>query len=235
MPSNTSTIKRWHKNGPIWKLLLKSWNDSIFSDIKHTLQNSAMRLVRAERSGEAFDSQLVIGVRESYVNLGSITEDKLKIYRDNFEKAYMDATLVFYKEKASEYLEANGIESYMQYADQKLKDEDQRAVKYLYSCSLTLSTQNSIKGLVTEYKDIILAECLRMIKNHETEKLQLMFRLIDKVENGIDPMLKDLEGYIVNEGLADMMAAADIITQDSEKYVARLLELFRRFSKLVKE
>ncbi|KFM83270.1 Cullin-5, partial [Stegodyphus mimosarum] len=57
----------------------------------------------------------------------------------------MDATLVFYKEKASEYLEANGIESYMQYAAQKLKDEDQRAVKYLDSCSLTLSTQNSIK------------------------------------------------------------------------------------------
>ncbi|KFM83290.1 Cullin-5, partial [Stegodyphus mimosarum] len=66
MPSNTSIIKRWRKNGPIRKLLLKSWNDSIFSDIKHTLQNSAMRLVRAERSGEAFDSQLVIGVRESY-------------------------------------------------------------------------------------------------------------------------------------------------------------------------
>lgn len=27
-----------------------------------------MRLVRAERNGEAFDSQLVIGVRESYGN-----------------------------------------------------------------------------------------------------------------------------------------------------------------------
>lgn len=31
------------------------------------------------------------------------------------------------------------------------------------------------------------------------------------------------------------MAAADIITQDSEKYVERLLELFRKFSTLVKE
>lgn len=36
-------------------------------------------------------------------------------------------------------------------------------------------------------------------------------------------------------GLADMVAAADIITQDSEKYVERLLELFRKFSKLVHE
>ncbi len=29
-------------------------------------QNSAMKLVQAERNGESFDSQLVIGVRDSY-------------------------------------------------------------------------------------------------------------------------------------------------------------------------
>lgn len=43
------------------KLMLDSWNESIFSAIKHRLQESAMKLVHAERNGEAFDSQLVIG------------------------------------------------------------------------------------------------------------------------------------------------------------------------------
>lgn len=43
------------------KLMLDSWNVSIFKDIKHRLQESAMKLVRSERNGEAFDSQLVIG------------------------------------------------------------------------------------------------------------------------------------------------------------------------------
>ena len=43
------------------KLMLDSWNESIFSDIKHRLQESAMKLVHVERNGEAFDSQLVIG------------------------------------------------------------------------------------------------------------------------------------------------------------------------------
>ena len=46
--------------------MLDSWNQSIFSNIKNRLQDSAMKLVHAERNGEAFDSQLVIGVRESY-------------------------------------------------------------------------------------------------------------------------------------------------------------------------
>ena len=66
--------------------MLDSWNASIFSNIKQRLQDSAMKLVAAERNGEAFDSQLVIGVRESYVNLCSDPADKLHIYRHNFEQ-----------------------------------------------------------------------------------------------------------------------------------------------------
>jgi hypothetical protein len=37
------------------------------------------------------------GVRESYVNLCSNVDDKLKIYRENFERAYILATESFYK------------------------------------------------------------------------------------------------------------------------------------------
>ncbi len=91
-------------------LMLDSWNHSIFSNIKERLQGSAMKLVHNERNGEAFDSQLVIGVRESYVNLCSNAEDKLQIYRDNFERAYIRATEQFYSVKAPEHLEREGVQ-----------------------------------------------------------------------------------------------------------------------------
>jgi cullin-5 len=90
--------------------MLDSWNLSIFSNIKERLQSSAMKLVHNERNGEAFDSQLVIGVRESYVNLCSNAEDKLQIYRENFERAYIEATEQFYAVKAPEQLEMNGVQ-----------------------------------------------------------------------------------------------------------------------------
>uniref|UniRef100_A0A8C9ZNX5 Cullin-5 n=1 Tax=Sander lucioperca TaxID=283035 RepID=A0A8C9ZNX5_SANLU len=194
------------------KLMLDTWNESIFSNIKSRLQDSAMKLVHAERQGEAFDSQLVIGVRESYVNLCSNPEDKLQIYRDNFEKAYLDSTERFYRTQAPSYLQQNGVQNYM---------------KYLMECC--------VNALVTSFKETILAECPGMIKRNETDKLHLMFSLMDKVPSGIEPMLKDLEEHILNAGLADMVAAAETITTDSEKYVEQLLTLFNRFSKLVKE
>ncbi|XP_067278974.1 cullin-5 isoform X4 [Pseudorasbora parva] len=236
------------------KLMLDTWNESIFCNIKNRLQDSAMKLVHAERLGEAFDSQLVIGVRESYVNLCSNADDKLQIYRENFEKAYLDSTERFYKTQAPAYLQQNGVQNYMKYADGKLREEEKRALRYLETrreCnSVQALMECCVNALVTSFKETILAECPGMIKRNETEseygrssgtkgsassELHLMFSLMDKVPSGIEPMLKDLEDHIMNAGLADMVASAETITTDSEKYVEQLLTLFNRFSKLVKE
>ncbi|XP_014663388.1 PREDICTED: cullin-5-like isoform X2 [Priapulus caudatus] len=237
-PSSQSK-KNQNDESIVRKLMLDSWNESIFSAIKQRLQDSAMKLVHAERNGEAFDSQLVIGVRESYVNLCSDPEDKLKIYKENFEKSYMDATEAFYKAKAPLYLQANGVQNYMRWADLALKEEEQRAMKYLETrpgcTSVAALTECCVNVLVTEFKEQILAECAEMIKGNETDRLQLMFKLMDRVPDGIAPMLKDLEEHIVSQGLADMNSAAEFITSDSEKYVEQLLDLFTRFSQLASD
>lgn len=237
--SSNQVTRKTPEESLVRKLMLDSWNLSIFSSIKHRLQASAMKLVHSERNGNAFDSQLVIGVRESYVNLCSNPQDRLQIYRENFEKAYIDATESFYRVKAPEYLESNGVQSYMIWADAKLKEEEIRAAKYLenYSGSLTALSERCINVLVTAFKDIILAECAPMIRASETSKLNLMFRLMDRVADGagITPMLADLEAHIIQQGLADMHSSAELITSDSEKYIERLLELFDKFSTLVAE
>lgn len=49
------------------------------------------------------------------VNLSSEVLDKLKIYRENFEKAYLEATEEFYKTQAAAYLQENGVQNYMKY------------------------------------------------------------------------------------------------------------------------
>ncbi|XP_016920429.1 cullin-5 isoform X1 [Apis dorsata] len=233
----SSVQKKSQPDDIVRKLMLDSWNQSIFGEIKQKLQDSAMRLVRAERNGEAFDSQLVIGVRESYVNLCSNATDKLQIYRENFEAAYIEATEAFYWVKAPEQLSLHGVENYMRYADAKLQEEELRAQKYLEpnSASVQLLTDCCVRVLVATFKPAILAECPRMIQHRQTDKLRLMLKLMDRVPEGVGPMLRNLEEHIASAGLADMMAAVDVITQDSEKYVERLLDLFRRFSILVKE
>jgi len=237
--TNAVAKKTMTEESVVRNLMLDSWNQSIFSNIKQRLQDSAMKLVHAERNGEAFDSQLVIGVRESYVNLCSIAEDKHKIYKENFERAYILATEAFYKVQAPEQLNVNGVHNYMKYADTKLREEELRAQKYLESCAGSVQNlvDSCVSVLVTAFKDTILAECAAMIRSNETAKLLQMYKLMDRVPDGegIDPMLSVLETHIIQAGLADMVASAEAITADSEKYVEQLLYLFRRFSLLVNQ
>ena len=46
--------------------MLQTWNKSIFAGVCAQLLNAAMSFLLRERKGEAFDSQLVIGVRQSF-------------------------------------------------------------------------------------------------------------------------------------------------------------------------
>lgn len=139
---------------------------------------------------------------------------------------------MFYRLKAPEQLQANGVQAYMRYADSKLREEESRAQRYLEAGSNNV-IQCCVKVLVSDNLSVLLAECIPLIKAGETERLQLMFRLLERVPEGVQPMLNELENHITQAGLADMVAAADIITIDSEKYVERLLDLFRKFSQLV--
>ena len=68
------------------------------------------------------------------VNLCSDPEDKLKIYKENFEKAYLESEVEFYNKHAQQYIADYGIIQYLTFAEAKLKEEDKRAHKYLETC-----------------------------------------------------------------------------------------------------
>lgn len=64
------------------------------------------------------------------MNLCSNPEDKLQIYRDNFEKAYLDSTERFYRTQAPSYLQQNGVQNYMKYVG--WKDERRASLVNVY-------------------------------------------------------------------------------------------------------
>lgn len=153
-----------------------TWYKTIFSNIEKRLENSAMKLVYLERNGESVDSKLVIGVRESYAVLCSSSDEEHN-YKDSFEKAYLDAAEAFYHSKSVEYLQANGVQNYMIWADTKLREEEHRGAKYLEPSSLPALIETCVRVLVSNHKDLILAECPTMIQNNETDskKRQIYF------------------------------------------------------------
>lgn len=58
-------------------------------------------------------------------------DNPLALYVAHFERHYLESLERFYKSRTSEFLERNGILSYMAFADEKLTEEANRAKKYL--------------------------------------------------------------------------------------------------------
>ncbi|CAH8868621.1 unnamed protein product [Trichobilharzia szidati] len=237
-----------HLNGPnkrhlqestIRKLMLETWNSTIYESIKQKLLDSAIKLIQDERCGQVIDSQLVIGVRESCVNLSTLSEKSFRIYVDNFEKAYIDSTESFYRIRIAEYIQEHGIRNYMQYALQKLAEEEARAVRYLETQpefnSVPKLMKVCLKTFVVDYMDHLLSEVPRLLQEEDTNQLRLCYELINRVPQEIDPLLVLLEEYIRQTGLEDIRANAETMLKDADKYVCRLLNLYVRFSHMVKE
>jgi len=66
----------------------------------------------------------------------------INIIINHHHHPYIDSTEAFYKLKAPQYLEVNGVQNYMRYAESKLREEEQRANKYLESCSIATVRRN---------------------------------------------------------------------------------------------
>lgn len=69
----------------------------------------------------------------------------------------------------------------MRYADTKLREEEARAQRYLETISVSALSETLIFVLIKDHLTTLLAECNPLINLGETEKLNLMFRLLDRV------------------------------------------------------
>ncbi|CAK5025088.1 unnamed protein product [Meloidogyne enterolobii] len=110
------------------ELMLDRWNKYVFSKISTRLLNAAMSLIDRERNGELVNSQHIIGVQESFVDLSIVGNLN---YAEQFEEQYITFTEQFYSSQTSQILAENGVLAYMAYVDEKLVEEEERAKKYL--------------------------------------------------------------------------------------------------------
>ena len=117
--------------------MIQLWVLNIFSQVNSRLVQAAMWLIDNERNNTACDPSLIVGVKESCIYACSYFYDRLFVYRNNFERIYIQTAETFYQSKGQQYYIENGILSYMKWVDQKLKEENDRATRYLETHSIS--------------------------------------------------------------------------------------------------
>lgn len=146
----------------------------------------------------------------------------------------------YYKQAATVQFTNGNVIEYASWAGQTFFDEHARAKKYLvpypkYKEPINRMNEKLVEILVKnpQIYDAVSSEACRLVTERRSEPLTVLYKLLDRVSDGLEPLITAVREFIVRRGKEDMMESARVVANDPEKYVEKLIGLFREFSKLV--
>lgn len=189
--------------------------DSIDGPLTELINAVVLDLINMDRKGDIIDKNLVKRLLQMYEQLAETDElvDDNRLYLTTFEPAYLRDSRRFYAQEVEQLLREGDAGSWLRHTSRRLVEEEDRC-KTTVS---TMSTSNIVKvvdeELIASHLDRFLAlegSGLRaMIDNDRLEDLNLLYRLVNRVDQGIDKLKKILQARVVELGLEIEKALKD--------------------------
>jgi len=235
----------------IYVLMLITWKDRLFEQVKGTLTNGIIGLLTEERDNLQVQKEhksLVTGLVQSYVQLGATNpNNRLEIYDQDFFTPFVADSRAYYSRESAAYIAQNGISAYMKRAEERIEEEEMRAKSYLDASSYDKHKTAIDEVLLESHKKRLQLECEPMLREERWDDLSRMFRLLGRITNGLDPMLQELEKYVTNVGFSKVKALnIDAALKPGRRpvrgqpnpgkiYIEALLAVHGQFSSVVKK
>lgn len=219
---------------------LRCFRTHVYDEMKGEATEAILQLINDERDGKIIDKSLIKSIVELYENMGM---GSLDAYNADLEEPLLQSTREFYAKKREEWIN-DSTPDYLIKAEAALEEERNRVADYLNS-----STESKILKVVEEEllertEKVLLEKessgARALLQNDKSEDLQRMFRLFQRLENGLHPIAEIVQKFITNMGL-DVVArrkarldGGEKDKNDDPKFVKSLIELHEKYLAVVK-
>lgn len=223
----------------VYTLHLVQWREVLFKDITEKVMAAVLKMVEKQRNGETIEQAQVKSIVDSFVSLGldesDSTKSTLDVYRFHFEKPFLAATKAYYEMESAQFVAENSVVEYMKKAELRLDEERDRVGRYLHPDIMTPLMKNCLEVLVTGHSPLLRDEFQVLLDNDRQEDLARMYRLLNRIVDGLDPLRSKFEHHVRKCGLANVEKIAVDVAKDLEPkvYVDALLEVHTQYQKLV--
>ncbi|KAF1764205.1 hypothetical protein GCK72_004152 [Caenorhabditis remanei] len=226
----------------VYMLSMVLWKRDMFDTLEHKIIPAMLELIRLERTGHTINKRFISAVVENLVELGmddtvSAKEEdakRLDIYKNSFEKKFIEATRDFYTNEVSVFHMENGsCTDYLIKVETRIQQEDNRVTLCLHSSTGTPLSGCCNDVMITKQLEFIQAHFGRLLMDKMDDHLARMYRMCLRVENGLPALRKALKEHVQKEGLEALERVATEAFNDPKLYMSTLLEVHERYQGLV--
>lgn len=195
--------------------ILRRQFESIDGPLTDLINAVVLDLINMDRKGDIIDRNLVKRLLHMYEQLAETDDlaDDNRLYLTTFEPAYLRDSRRFYAQEVEQLLQEGDAGSWLRHTSRRLVEEEDRCKTTVSTTSISKIVKVVDEELIASHLDRFLAlegSGLRaMIDNDRLEDLTLLYRLVDRVPNGIDKLKKILQARVVELGLEIEKALKD--------------------------
>lgn len=224
----------------VYTLALMQWKQHVFQPLQadHKLVNAVLEQISQQRHGAIVPSALLKTVLDSYVSLGldetDATRLNLDVYRTEFQQAFLAATETLYREESQAFLASNSVTDYMKKAEQRLEEEEARVTLYMHASTLRPLMDVCRNELVVRHCERLWGQFADLLEHDRSDDLARMYRLLECVPGGLEPLREKLEAHVKAAGLESVRRELDEgEAVDPARYVQALLRVYDRHVRLI--
>ena len=222
----------------VYTLHLVIWKDEFFTKTHTRVMSAVLKMIEKQRNGEIIEQSQIKSIVDSFVSLGlddsDSTKSTLDVYRYYFERPFLLATEQYYQLESQQFTSENSVVEYMKKAETRLEEERQRVGLYLHPDVMPALMKCCLNVLVSNHSPLLREEFQRLLDTDRQEDLARMFRLLQKVPLGLEPLRTKFETHVRKAGEDSVeKVASEEESLDPKVYVDALLEVHSRFASLV--